>query len=160
VTATLATRRKTFTVAETGAVLPSTIDDQIAVSGVLEGGAVVCAHYRSGLARGTNLLWEINGTKGDLQITSNSGHGQLADLVLMGGQGADTALAVMDIPAQYRTVAAETPGYAVNVGEAYARFALGPDAPDPVPDFAHAVVRHRLLDAIERSAASGERIRL
>jgi predicted dehydrogenase len=160
VSATLATRRKTFTVAETGEVLPSTIDDQIAVSGLLEGGIVVSAHYRSGASRGTNLLWEINGTKGDLQITSDSGHGQLADLVLMGGQSADTALAVMEVPAEYRTVSAETPSYAVNVGEAYARFALGPDAPDPVPDFDHAVVRHRLLDAIERSAANGERIKL
>jgi predicted dehydrogenase len=160
VSATLATRRETFTVAETGEVLPSTIDDQIAVSGLLEGGIAVSAHYRGGMSRGTNLLWEINGTQGDLQITAGSGHAQIFDLTLMGGRGEDAGLAVMEVPAQYHTVSSELPSFAVNVGEAYARFAQGQGAADPVPDFDHAVVRHRLIDAIERSAASGTRITL
>ncbi len=160
VSATLKTRRKTFTVIETGEVRPIEIDDQIVIGGVLESGVVVSAHYRGGMSRGTNLLWEINGTQGDLQITSGYGHAQMFELTLHGGQGADAGLSVMQIPAKYRTVAAEVQGFGVNVAEAYARFAQGADVADPIPDFADGVKRHELIDAIERSAASGQRVTL
>jgi predicted dehydrogenase len=46
------------------------------------------------------------------------------------------------------------------VAELYAEFAKGEAAGYPVPDFAAALTRHRLLDAIERSAASGCRVTL
>jgi predicted dehydrogenase len=46
------------------------------------------------------------------------------------------------------------------VAEAYARFAEGPSAADPLPDFDEAVERHQLLHAIERSAATGQRVTL
>src|SRR5258708_22193579 len=38
-------------------------DDEVCVSGLLEGGAALSIHYRGGRSRGTNLLWEINGTE-------------------------------------------------------------------------------------------------
>jgi predicted dehydrogenase len=158
--ASLEMRRKTWTVEETGEVRPFNVDDQIVVGGVLQNGVVVSAHYRGGLSRGTNLLWEINGTEGDLQITADGGQVQAFDLTLLGGRGEDKSLSVMEIPAKYRTVPAEIEGFAVNVAEAYARFAEGPSAVDQIPDFDEAVKRHRLLDAIERSAATGERIKL
>jgi len=85
--ATLETRRKTFAVIETGEVRPMNVDDQIVVGGVLANGVTVSAHYRGGLSRGTNLLWEINGTKGDLQVTSAMGHLQMFDLTLRGPGG-------------------------------------------------------------------------
>jgi hypothetical protein len=47
-----------------------TAEDQVMVSGLLEGGAAFSIHYRGGVSRGTNLLWEINGTEGDLQLTA------------------------------------------------------------------------------------------
>lgn len=158
VSATLATRRRSYTVIETQEVRSRNVDDQIAVSGVLRNGVVVSAHYRGGLSRGTNLLWEINGTDGDLRITGPRGHVQLAELTLCGGRGTDTDLTVMEIPARYRTVPAEIKGPAVTVGEAYARFAEGRAAPDQIPDFDDAVQRHRLLDAIERAATTGHRV--
>lgn len=160
VSATLAIRRDTFTIQETREVLPNDTEDQIVVGGVLENGAVVSAHYRGGMSRGTNLLWEINGTEGDLRITAPTGHAQLADLTLLGGRGDDTELSVLEVPAKYRTVPAELEGPAVTVAEAYVRFHQGDTVSDPVPDFDEAVKRHRLLDAIERSAATGQRITL
>ncbi|CAO5183824.1 Oxidoreductase [Frankia sp. AiPs1] len=160
VSATLATRRPTYLVAETGEERTRNVDDQVAVSGVLTNGTVVTAHYRGGRFRATNLLWEINGTEGDLQITAPLGHAQLSELTLHGGRGEDTDLTVMDVPAEYRTVPAELDGPAVTVAEAYARFAEGPADADPLPDFDEAVKRHRLLDAIERSATTGQRITL
>src|SRR5439155_21052663 len=61
--ATMTVRRKTFTIAGTGERQPRTADDQVCVSGLLEGGAAFSMHYRGGVSRGTNLLWEINGTE-------------------------------------------------------------------------------------------------
>jgi predicted dehydrogenase len=48
---------------------------------------------------------------------------------------------------------------AYNVARAYAAFAADlDDKTHTVPDFADAVHRHQVIDAIERSAASGERV--
>jgi predicted dehydrogenase len=160
VSATLATRRATYRVIETQEVRTRSIADQVVVSGVLATGAVVSAHYRGGTSRGTSLLWEINGTQGDLQVTAPSGHMQAAELTLHGGRGDETALSVLPIPAEYRSAPSQLAGPALNVAEAYARFAEGPTALDQVPDFDEAVARHRLLDAIERSAATGQRMML
>lgn len=160
VQATFATRRPTFTVNETEETRTRDVPDQVAFSGVLENGVIVSAHYRGGLSRATNLLWEINGTEGDLQITAPVGHLQLAPLTLRGAHGNDTELSVMEIPGEYQTVSGDLSGRAVPVGEAYARFAEGPESASQLPDFDEAVNRHRLLEAIERSAASGERVRL
>src|SRR5438445_1336606 len=55
--ATMTVRRRTFTIAETGESKPMTADDQVAVSGLLEGGTAFSIHYRGGVSRGTNLLW-------------------------------------------------------------------------------------------------------
>src|SRR5206468_4461529 len=46
--ATMAMRRKTFTIAGTGESKPMTAEDQVAVSGLLEGGAAFSIHYRGG----------------------------------------------------------------------------------------------------------------
>jgi len=47
------------------------------VIGTLKSGAAISIHYRGGMSKGTNFLWEINGTEGDIQVTGNIGHGQL-----------------------------------------------------------------------------------
>src|SRR6266849_5304227 len=78
--ATMTVRRATFTIAETGESKPMTADDQVCVSGLLEGGAAFSMHYRGGTSRGTNLLWEINGTEGDLQVTADGGQAQIFEL--------------------------------------------------------------------------------
>src|SRR5438093_636271 len=85
--ATMTVRRTTFTIAETGESKPMTADDQVAVSGLLEGGAAFSIHYRGGVSRGTNLLWEINGSEGDLQLTATGGQVQIFDMKVRGGKG-------------------------------------------------------------------------
>src|SRR2546421_12163487 len=96
-------------------------DDQVAVAGVLAGGAAFAIHYRGGSSRGTNLLWEINGTEGDLQLTAAAGHAQIFEMTVHGGKGAQTSLEVLDVPAQYRWAPPQGPS--TNVAQAYARFA-------------------------------------
>src|SRR5438445_12728244 len=55
--ATMTTRRKFFTISGTGESKPMKADDQVLVSGLLEGGAAFSIHYRGGLTRGTHPRW-------------------------------------------------------------------------------------------------------
>jgi predicted dehydrogenase len=96
--ATLATRRAQVRDADSGDMVPMTAADQIAVTAVLPGGAVLSAHYRGGRSRGANLRWEINGTDGDLVIEAPSGHLQMALPTVLGGHGRDRALAPLEVP--------------------------------------------------------------
>jgi predicted dehydrogenase len=79
-------------------------DDQVAIIGQLESGAVVTAHNRGGLSRGTNLLWEINSSEGDLQITAGNGHIQLSALTLRGARGDHRELKEIPTPPRYHLV--------------------------------------------------------
>src|ERR1700716_369332 len=54
--ATMTVRRKSVTITETGERKPVTTEDQVAVTGLLDGGAAFAVHYRGGVSRGTNLL--------------------------------------------------------------------------------------------------------
>jgi predicted dehydrogenase len=155
-TATTATRRPQVRVAETGATLTMTAEDQIAVTGELESGAVASLHYRGASSRGTNLLWEINGTEGDLVITGSTGHLQAGQFEIAGARGDDSALTVLPVPASDRDLPGLT-GPAKAVAHAYAQLRVDiEEGTKVVPDFAHAVEHHRLLDRIARSAATGK----
>src|SRR5207249_8642006 len=55
--ATMTMRRKTFTIAGTGEGKPMNAEDQVGVTGLLDGGAAFSIHYRGGISRGTTLLW-------------------------------------------------------------------------------------------------------
>lgn len=153
VTATTAARRARVRNKDTGESLPMTAADQLALSGVLEGGAVVSAHYRGGMSRGTNLLWEINGSDGDLVITGDSGHLQLATLTLRGAHGDTTELAELTVPADYQLVGQELlteAPRALNVASAYAQIRADlTKGTHTAPTFDDAVVRHAFLDRIE-----------
>ncbi|MES9807128.1 Gfo/Idh/MocA family protein [Streptomyces cinereoruber] len=155
--ATTATRRPRVRVAETGEPLTMTAEDQIAVSGELEGGAVASLHYRGGSSRGTNLRWEINGTEGDLVITGDTGHLQFGQFGIAGARGDDPALRDLPVPERYRSLPG-VDGPAEAVAHAYAQLRTDiEEGTSVVPGFAHAVEHHRLLDRIARAAASGTR---
>ncbi|WP_069884546.1 Gfo/Idh/MocA family protein [Streptomyces luteocolor] len=164
VSATLATRRPVVHEEGTGRAAAMTVDDQIAVSGRLAGGAVASVHFRAGLSRGTNFHWEINGTEGDLVVTGDSGHLQQAALTVRGARGTDASPAELPVPARHFAVPElddlrGLPAY--NVGAQYAQVLADlTEGTAHAPDFAHAARRQRLLDAIERSAATGTRVTL
>jgi predicted dehydrogenase len=154
--ATMTMRRETFTVAGTGESRPMSAEDQVAVSGLLEGGVAFSIHYRGGTSRGTNLLWEINGTEGDLQLTATGGQAQIWELDVRGGKGAQSSVELLPVPEQYRWAPPQGPG--TNVAQAYARFARDyREGTHFCPTFEDAVTRHRMLDAIETAAATGQR---
>src|SRR5436853_3930116 len=119
--ATTTMRRKSFTIAGTGERKPMAADDQVCVTGLLEGGAAFSIHYRGGISRGTNMLWEINGTEGDLQLTAAGGQAQIFELIVRGGKGAQSSLEVLPVPEQYRWSPPQVSGPSTNVAQAYAR---------------------------------------
>ena len=156
--ATMTARRKYFTIVGTDERKPMSTDDQVCVTGLLEGGAALSIHYRGGFSRGTNLLWEINGTEGDLQLTAAGGHAQMFEMTVRGGKGAQTGLEVLPVPEQYRWSPPQGPGLSTNVAQAYARFARDyREGTHLCPTFDDAVTRHRMLNAIEVAAATGHR---
>src|SRR5947209_6615264 len=154
--ATMTVRRQSFTIAGTGERKAMTTEDQVAVSGLLDGGATFAIHYRGGVSRGTNLLWEINGTEGDLQLTAAGGQAQIFEMTVHGGKGTQSSLEVLPVPEHYRWAPPQGPG--TNVAQAYARFARDyREGTHLCPTFEDAVTRHRMPDAIETAAATGQR---
>src|SRR5436189_3984095 len=155
--ATMTIRRRSFTIVGTGESRLMHADDQVCVAGLLAGGAALSIHYRGGHSRGTNLLWEINGTEGDLQVTADGGQAQIFELTVRGGNGAQPSLEVLPVSEGYRW-APRLPGPGTNVAQAYAHFARDyREGTHLCPTFADAVTRHRMLNAIETAAATGQR---
>jgi predicted dehydrogenase len=155
-------RRPLITIEETGEQIVKTAADQIAVIGTLTSGATASIHVREAVAGGTGFLWEINGTRGTLRITADASYPGIFPLTVAGAQGRNQ-LAELAVPAtatkKWPALAGleGTPAY--NVGRVYAAFAADIErGTHTVPDFADAVRRHEVIAAIERSAASGERV--
>jgi len=156
-------RRPLITIAETGQQIVKTAPDQIAVIGTLTSGAIASLHIREAVAGGSGFLWEIDGTDGTLRITADAAYPEIYPLTVAGARGGKE-------PAQLALPAALTQKWpalsslqgapAFNVGRAYAAFAADIDkGTHTVPNFADAVRRHEVIAAIERSAASGARVK-
>jgi predicted dehydrogenase len=157
-------RRPLITIEETGQQIMKTAADQIAVIGTLTSGATASIHIREAVAGGTGFLWEINGTNGTLRITAADAQPQIYPLTVAGAHGRNEP-AKLAAPAALTqkwpalTTLEGTPAY--NVGRAYAAFAADLDnGTHTVPDFADAVARHEVIAAIQRSAATGERVKV
>jgi hypothetical protein len=102
VSAVLATQRAQAFMFDTKEILPVSAPDQVLVSGALVSGAPISVHYRGGMVRdGAGLLWEINGTKGDIRISGPMGHAQLVPLALKGAQGAWLSAPPRSLPYQH-----------------------------------------------------------
>src|SRR5262249_29745049 len=101
---------------------------------------------------------EVYGREGALVIRAN-GALSLGPNQMQAAQGKET-MAAMPVPANYRFVPETTPaGQPYNVAQAYARAAdaLRGSRSFEV-DFNLAVRRHKLIDAIERSSATGRSV--
>ena len=147
-------RRPWVVVRETGERVRKGVPDNVALHGVLEGGAVCSVHLRAGITGGTVLLWEIKGSEGDLTITGRHGNVQYGELVVSGSRhGAPYER--IELPRVYTEL--RSGGLHTSpLVHVYDR--LGHDLASgcgQVADFAHALRLHRTIDAIERSARQG-----
>jgi predicted dehydrogenase len=152
-----------------GVVAAKTAEDQIAVTGVLESGAVAAMHFRGGTSRATAFHWEINGTDGDVVVKADQAQWWYGGLRLYGARGSDDAPIELPIPARYQRSLTQwterTTEPACNVAHEYALLRdqitgnLAPDE-DGVPDFRHAVRRHGTLERIREAARTGRKVAL
>src|SRR5437588_2081871 len=156
-------RRPLISIEETGEQIVKTAADQIALMGKLTSGAIASVHIREAVAGGTGFLWEINGTDGTLRITADAALPEIFPLTVAGAQGRNEP-ADLALPAAMRqkwaTLASLEGAPAFNVARAYAAFAGDIDnGTHTVPDFGDAVRRHEVIAAIEKSVASGQRVK-
>ncbi|VFR32319.1 putative oxidoreductase [plant metagenome] len=152
-------RQRYVSVADADAMLPVSAPDHIAIAGRLANGTVASVFYRGGVSRGDNFRWEINGSKGDLVLTSPVGNLQVINPSLFGAQGDATAVQPLAVPPEYDLAPGAPEGPAANVARLYAAFAqdLAQGTPGALaPDFAHAARLHGWLHAIDEAARSGQ----
>jgi predicted dehydrogenase len=156
-------RRPLITIEETRERIVKTAPDQIAVIGTLTSGAIASVHVREAVAGGTGFMWEINGTDGTLRITADAAYPEIYPLTVAGAHGRNEPIELA-VPAaltqKWPSLTRLEGAPAYNVGRAYAAFAADiANGTHTVPDFADGVRRHEVIAAIERSAASGERVK-
>src|SRR6184192_859270 len=157
-------RRPLTTIEETGEQIVKTAPDQIAVIGTLTSGAIASVHIREAVAGGTGFLWEINGTDGTLRITADAALPEIFPLTVAGAQGRKEP-AKFAIPTaltqKWPTLASLEGAPAFNVARAYAAFAADiENGTHTAPDFGDAVRRHEVIAAVERSASTGQRVKV
>lgn len=156
--ARIATKIPEWKHAETGEVIKVDAPDVINIIGSTEDDVEVAICIATVPANASGTHFEIFGSEGVLLIPDSASTGSGA---LYGSQRGDE-LVEMPIPPEYTLVPEGTPlGSPRNVAQAYARFAdsLRTDTRFE-PDFEHALRRHRLLAAVEESAADGREVSL
>src|SRR5262249_9074591 len=150
VSARLATTITTWHNSETGETLQVDSPDWIGLNGRLEGGAEASILVATVPSNPSAYAFELYGTRGTPSLTGrtpNSGPN-----ILRGARGQE--LAGMEVPDRFRLVPdPNLGGPALNVAQAYVRLGDAIRSGQRYePDFAHAVRRHLLIEAIERSS--------
>ncbi len=143
-----------------GKSVPVDSPDSINVVGRLASGAEVSVNVAAVPSNPSGNRLEIYGREGALVVRTD-GSLNIGPSQVLAGQGKEP-LAPMPVPAKYRVAPEGTPsGQPYNVAQAYARAAdalRGRGSFDV--DFSLAVQRHTLIDAIERSSATGRSVRI
>lgn len=159
VSARVTTRITMWKHAVTGADFPVDAPDTVTATGVLKSGVEVAYQVASVPYNASGTRLEIYGRKGTLVLTSNSVNIGPSTLHLAIGEA---AMAEITPPDRYRLIPADmAAGPGRNVAQAYARFASAMSSgKSEAPDFNDAIVRHTLIDAMERSHRDGKVIKL
>jgi predicted dehydrogenase len=140
-----------------------TSPDNIIVQGWLENGAVVNAYCGVHPYHGSGHRLEIYGREGTLIMVGGGEGGEERRRKIMGGHKEDKALQELAIPERFTWVpqSVREGGPSYDVGQIWLKFAeairAGSGTDFDLPDFDHAVRRHRTLDAIVRASETGQR---
>jgi predicted dehydrogenase len=156
VSANVATLATPLKVKDTGETIDVTSPDNILVNGVLANGGLASIHIGSMPANGSGWRLEIYGREGSIHLNGAS-QAQMGTHRVYGARGGQT-LERLNVPDKYNLLPeGSAEGQAFNVGQGYARLAdaIQNRSPQIDPDFALALKRHELLDAIQRSSDAG-----
>ena len=163
VSAMLVNRRRKVRIKETGDEVPMLTPDQVLLNATLTNGIPLSLHYRGGASHGTGFRWGIHGTRGELRLTAEGGHVQFMKLTLGAACDGESEFRALDVPQKFSIRDAEVnqlPPRARNVARIYGLLAQDlRDNTRTAPSTDVALANHRLLEAIERSAESRQRIR-
>jgi predicted dehydrogenase len=153
------TRIKEWKDTDLNQMVPVDSPDAVTIAGVLQSGAEVAFQVAAVPHNPSGTKLEIYGRDGSLVVTSGSAN--IGPNTVFGARGKETP-AEMPPPDKYRLAPEGTPaGPPRNVAQAYARYADSlQSSQKSAPDFDDAVTRHRLIDAIERSAAERKAVAL
>ena len=143
-----------------GKAVPVDAPDSINVAGRMASGAEVSVSVAAVPSNPGGTVLQIYGREGALVVRAD-GSLNIGPSHVHAGKGKDS-MAPLPVPAKYKVAPAGTPGgQPYNVAQAYARAAdalRGSGAFDV--DFNLAVRRHKLIDAIERSSATGKSVKV
>lgn len=140
-----------------------TSPDNVVVQGRLENGAIVNAYCGVQPYHGSGHRFEIYGKEGTLAMIGGGEGGEERRRKLMGGHKDDKALQELPVPERFTWVpeAVRGAGSAYDVGQMWVKFAeairSGSNDYPELPDFDHAVRRHRTLDTIVRASETRQR---
>ena len=160
VTARVATRVTEWLDTDENQRVPVDAPDSISIAGRLHSGAEVSVQVAAVPVGATGSRLDIYGRDGTLSLVS-AGALSTGPNRLFSTRGREAAIE-MTPPEQYVLAPEGTPpGPPRNVAQAYAGWAdTWEGKASAIPDFEVAVTRHRLIDAIERSAREGRSITL
>ena len=159
VSARVTTRIDMWKHAVTGDDFPVDAPDTVTATGLLKNGAEVAYQVASVPHNASGTRMEIYGRRGTIVLTSKSVNIGPSQLHMAIG---NDAMVEITPPDSYRLIPADmAAGPGRNVGQAYARFAKALEAGAAgSPNFNDAVMRHALIDAMERSHVEGQMIKL
>ena len=159
VSARVTTRIDMWKHSVTGDDFPVDAPDTVTAAGVLKSGAEVSYQLASVPYNASGVRMEIYGHKGTIVLTSKSVNIGPSQLHIATGKAQMTEITPPD---SYRLIPesmAAGPGR--NVAQAYARFANAVQSGTAIsPNFDHAITRHALIDAMERSHVERKVIKL
>jgi predicted dehydrogenase len=160
--AVVRTQFPALTLSATGESRPNETPDGIVIQGELDSGALFQIQIEGGKAHGSGLRIDLTGFGGDLLVRNDRAFQAKRSNVLEGATRKHPEWAALSIPESYSQIPDSTLDVSVqDLAHLYAAFALdGREGKKSVPDFAGAVMLHRLIDAIYCSSATGKSIEM
>ena len=150
VSAVVSTQVSSWLESDTNRYVDVTSPDNILVNGRLANGGVISVHVSTQPFHGSGQRVEIYGREGTLVVEEG-------DSRVSGGKKGDTGLMELPIPARFSWAPeAVRQGPAFNVAQMYRRFGQAIRSGQRMePDFDTAVLRHSLLEAVQKASDSG-----
>jgi predicted dehydrogenase len=134
--------------------IPMTTEDQIAVTGTLENGALVSVHYNGGTMARPAFVWHVNGTEGNIVVSAEQGYANISKLRIQGARNGEPLSDLQSPSTDFSTL----DQLSMNVARLYSQLASDiATGTSLTPSFDTAVINHRILHAIQRANATGTR---